>query len=802
MNLFPFKYIIFLLVLISSCTIIKNAPKNKPYLVKVLKPEIIGGQFTKAEKKVVQQRLLNQLDDSSKANYVDKLGVRHILRNPVAYDSVYSQISARNMQAIMFHLGYYNAKVKDTAYFKKNQVTVKYIVTAGNPTLIDTVNYRLKIPELQSIAVNSRDIAILSKINQTTKKQNPVTKTAVLAEISRLVDSFRNNGYYKFTAAELRVRGDSSIAALTSTSDDPFEQLELLNEAQRKRDSPTVKLAIVLVKPEDTTKLNKYFINKIYVLSDFRPGDNFIKSSNLNELKTKNLILRYHEYLFRGSLLERNITMHPGDAFKQTEYQRTINNLSRLAVWQSVNIRIIDNFDEPDKIDLIIELLPAKKFTNVNSLDLSYLAAGSNNNAISGNLFGLAAEFSLTNKNVGREAIQMKNSVRGGIEFNNKKQATSNSLINSNEISVSNSITVPRLIFPFKKLENNQKLKNGETYLNTNVSYSNRLNLFNLQSINIGFGYSAIDKKKHRYGLRLLNAEFSYLYNQSFTFDSILNANPYLRYSYNTSFVIGSSANYSSTYNNPKHPNSISKERNFRVNLEESGLLLWRVIPILEKYKKRYLKLDAEYKYTVAFNKSSIATRGFLGLGIPLAGDSALPFFKQFYGGGSNSMRGWPIRGIGRGSQKLIPFVAGQSAFNDRTGDMQIEGNIEFRHDITPIFSWLKLKGALFVDAGNVWNLNSSKPSGVIDETQIQFKNLYKELGLSAGYGFRFDASLVTIRADFGFRFKRPETSDVNNGWKAPDVSFDDIFQKLISKNYRQWRYENFNFSFGINYPF
>jgi hypothetical protein len=73
---------------------------------------------------------------------------------------------------------------------------------------------------------------------------------------------------------------------------------------------------------------------------------------------------------------------------------------------------------------------------------------------------------------------------------------------------------------------------------------------------------------------------------------------------------------------------------------------------------------------------------------------------------------------------------------------------------------------------------------------------------MAAGYGFRFDASYVVLRLDFGFRFKRPETSDVNNGWKAPDVSFDDIFQKILSREYRQWRYENFNFSFGINYPF
>ncbi len=811
MNLFRFKYIIFLLVLISSCTIIRNAPKNRPYLVKVPTPEIIGGQFTKAEKKVVQQRLLNQLDDSSKVNYVDKLGIFHILKNPVAYDSVYSQISAKGMQAIMFHLGYYNAKVKDTAYFKKNQVTVKYIVTAGNPTLIDTVSYRLKIPELQSIAVNSRDVAILSKINQTTKKQNPVTKTAVLAEINRLVDSFRNNGYYKFTAAELRIRGDSSIAALTNISDDPFEQLELLNEAQRKRDSPTVKLAVVIVKPEDTTKLNKYFINKIYVLPDFRPGDNFIKSTNLYELKTKNLILRYHEYLYRASLLERSISMHPGDVFKQAEYYKTINNLSNLGVWQSVNIRIIDNFDEPNKIDLIVELLPAKKYSNINSLDLSYLLAGANNNTIGGNLFGLALETSLLNRNLGKEAIRMKNSVRGGIEFNNKNQTSSNSVINSNEVSISNSIVVPRLLLPkwamknlifprwaiLEKKRNQFKIKSGETFLNTTVSYNNRINLFNLQSVNVGIGFNATDNKDRKVSFRFLNSDFSYLFNQSQAFIDTLNNNPFLRYSYNTSFVVGMAASYSS-----KHNYSLSKESSIKVNAEESGLT-WGLIPILTKIKKKYIKIDADFRYSsVTKGKITHALRGYIGIGVPLFKDSALPFFKQFFGGGSSSMRGWPIRGIGRGSQKLN-VLTGNNNFNDRTGDMQLEFNYELRHNIANLYSnIISLKGAVFADVGNIWNIRNSNPTGGPDETQFKIKNLGKDVGISAGYGLRFDFTYLIARFDFGFRFKRPETSDINNGWKAPDLSFADVFQKILSKEYRQWRYENFNFSFGINYPF
>jgi outer membrane protein assembly factor BamA len=117
------------------------------------------------------------------------------------------------------------------------------------------------------------------------------------------------------------------------------------------------------------------------------------------------------------------------------------------------------------------------------------------------------------------------------------------------------------------------------------------------------------------------------------------------------------------------------------------------------------------------------------------------------------------------------------------------------------------LKGALFMDAGNVWNLRNSKPNGGLDSAQFRFKNAWKQMGINVGTGFRLDFNYFLIRFDFGFRIKRPETSDINNGWKIPSLGFNDVFQKLFTKGgaeetNRRWRYENFNFTFGINYPF
>jgi outer membrane protein assembly factor BamA len=165
-------------------------------------------------------------------------------------------------------------------------------------------------------------------------------------------------------------------------------------------------------------------------------------------------------------------------------------------------------------------------------------------------------------------------------------------------------------------------------------------------------------------------------------------------------------------------------------------------------------------------------------------------------------MRGWPIRGIGVGGQPLAPFSS-TALYNDRTGDMQLELNLEYRKDIATIIpNTLTLKGALFIDAGNIWNLRYNKNDGTEDSAQFRFKNIYKQFGVSAGTGFRLDFNNFLIRLDLGFRFKRPELFYVNDGWKVPSLSFNDFLGKIFARNQRQWRYENFNFSIGINYPF
>ncbi len=810
------KNIFFLSLVLASCIVPKKYQKDKPFVTSNTF-EVKGGNFNRDELIALKSRLNAQLDDSSKINVVDHYFIRHVYNKPAVFDTASAAKSAKNMQSSMFHLGYYRAiasyKADTTKKNDQLRVHVKYIIEPGKPTLIDTINYYLKKPDLQQLANENMSKSLL-------KEEKPVTKAAVLGEINRLVELYKNNGYYKITPEELKMRGDTSLEALTSVSDDPFEQLRLFAEAQQKKDSPKIKLAVVLNPPADSNKLKKYYINNIYILPDYKPGDS-LTDPTLTERVTNSLnIIRYHTRKFRSIYLSRMMLLKKGDLYNQSTFYKTLNNYSRAGVWQSANIEIVEvkDNDSIKKINLIVQLIPAKQFSREAGIETNFSATSNTNNvtaANSGNLLGLSGNVSLTNRNVRKEGIKMITSLSAGVELNLKSFKTNTSnIINSNDLSLSNTGIIPRFILLPKWVTNSKHVVAPETFYNITGSYVNRISLFNLQSTNLAIGYSFKNRRNAQWVVKPLNIEFTRLFNQSPEFDAILTNNPFLRYSFNTALVAGASVGYSSRYINPKHTN---RQHTFKINVEESGFPLiplpvpLRKLNILNTYLRQYLKSDIEYTFSTTRAKSAFVFRTFAGVGIASKKDTTLPFFKQYFGGGSNSMRGWPVRGIGRGSQPLAPY--GANRFNDRTGDLQFETNVEYRFDIAQIVpNTLILKQAFFIDIGNVWNIRNSKTNGSLDSAQFKAKNFWKELGVNAGTGFRLDFNYFVIRLDFGFRFKRPELSDINNGWKVPPLSFNDVLPKIFSKGrvvngvnneeYRKWRYENFNFTVGINYPF
>jgi hypothetical protein len=528
------KNLFVLSLLFTSCTIPRHYPKDKPFIFNNV-IDLKGGNFSKDQRNSLKQKLFGQLDDSAKTTIKDFLFILHFVKNPPVYDSGYARVSARNMAGSMFHLGYYSAAVTykaDTVQRGKQQrVTVKYTVRAGNPTLIDTVSYRLKKEELQQLALSTLDKSLLVK-------GNPVTKAEILGEITRLVELYRNNGYYKFNSDDLKLRGDTTIAALTTVSDDPFENILLLEQANQQRDSPKIKLAMLLNPFGDSARLKKFYIDKIYIYPDYNEADAVNSAPYIEDTtRSGNYIIRYHNKIIRNGALIRNMNIKKGDMYRLDDYNKTLTNFSRAGVWQNANIQIQDSKDSAGKIDMIIQLIPAKKYGFEANIETSYSANSNTNNASiinAGDLLGLSTNLSLQNRNVGKSGTKMTHRLRAGVELNLSAQPGSDQNLNSTELSYTNTIAFPRLIGPIKAFTSGKRPTLQQTFINIVPAYVNRINLFNQLSAGIAFGNEWSIKTNRKNIFKLPNIEYSYLYNQSETFKTTLDANPYLRYSYNT----------------------------------------------------------------------------------------------------------------------------------------------------------------------------------------------------------------------------------------------------------------------------
>lgn len=802
-------------VLFSSCaspkrysgfTFVRNYQKDTPFIFKN-NIRLMAEKASKDELAIMKLRIGTQLTDSARLRVKDAAFILHYIKNPPIFDTIAIQKSADNVAAYMHSLGYYHPAVNlsyDTVSKKRREqqrIIVNYDVVSGKRTVVDTLAYLFNQPELQEIATST-------KKQSTLQKGQPVTQEKILAETNRLVNEFRNFGYYKFTADELRATGDTTIAALTTVSEDPFEQLQILAEAAEKRNNPTIRLGFQLNDPSTADSLKKYYVNDIYILPDYSPSVSYTNPM-LHEEKSGGYNIRFRDDKFKTKLFDNKIYLHNGDVFSQRNYDKTISELYKFGVWESPTIDITE-LPDTNTVDLVVKLIPLRKYAFQGNIELSYSANSSTSNlpqVSTGNLFGVSVNLSLTDRNFARSAIRMTNAIKIGAEFNTNKRNSGGTFINSREVSFNNSFVFPKFIFPFARL-NSPDWNTHQTFVNNNISFINRIDFYNQQIINTSYGFNFSRAKNRLWSLKLINFDFRRLYNRSEVFDHTLLEFPNLRYSFNTALVLGSSVAYSSARTGFRHPNIINR---LLVNVEESGLL-WGLLKeqnkpagtgnFFNKFLREFVKADIEYVSTINIGKSAVALRAFAGVGIPVSkSDTTLPFFKQYFGGGPNSMRAWPVQGIGIGGQSLAPYIANGIRFNDRTGDIQIEGNIEYRFDVAPLFSNAAMfKMALFADVGNIWNFKNTRPDHQIDTTQFKFANIYKQLGVSSGVGFRFDFNYFLVRLDMAMRFKRPDLWTDHAGWQFPAVSFSNLFGSSLK--HRIWRYENFNATIGIDYPF
>ena len=197
-------------------------------------------------------------------------------------------------------------------------------------------------------------------------------------------------------------------------------------------------------------------------------------------------------------------------------------------------------------------------------------------------------------------------------------------------------------------------------------------------------------------------------------------------------------------------------------------------------------RLEMDYRYyfhpspeqLYIFRLSGGMIRPF-GLSAISIGDQVLrlpPFSRFFFLGGTNDLRAWPAYRAGGGTAQVSNYSgANNSSF--AIGTLKLLTNLEYRF---PIYS--SLKGALFVDAGNIWLTGGLET----EESRFEFQNLGRDLYIGSGLGLRLDLDFFVIRLDTGLRLRDPGYLASGDEWV--------ILSKPV--------FPNLTYNVALGYPF
>ncbi|NMH88488.1 translocation and assembly module lipoprotein TamL [Flavivirga algicola] len=742
--------------------------------------------------KKLSKKQLYRLKNSSVGfnNWLRKTG-----EVPVILNEEKTKKSVKRLQDYYINNGWFDVK---TAYdIKKNadkRASVKYEVKTGTPFIIDSISEKVKSPIIDSLYQNIKRNALI--------KPNEQYKTTNFEqERDRISNELRNSGIFHFDQDYITFEIDT-----VGTNKKVNVGIQIQDRAIRTQDS-------IRREPFEIFKIKDVNIITDYIFEN--RGKPFQDSITYNGYK----LYSYDKIRYRPEALTDAIFINPGAVFRDLDRTRTYRHLNELRTFKYPNIEYIENPD--NTLTDTIRLTPLKKF----SLGFSADASQSNIQTV-----GFSLNPSLLIRNIFRGAETLEVSAIGSIGASKDKNNLEDPFFDINEIGIDFKLTIPRLFSPF----------NTESIIPKYMSPSTRMSLSATSQTNIGldkqtfsgtFNYNWYPNKKVSNRLDLFNAQYvrnlnvnNYFGIYQNSYESLNQIAKDVNYiDSNTDLSIPSQTDAFLNYAlNPQTPSEISdsqlatinsiderKERLtednlilsssfsfvndertnlfdddfsiFRFKLELAGNLLANTSKLLglkknsdDRYEifdvaySQYVKTEFDYtKHWDLGKKNVLAIRSFLGIAIPYGNSTSIPFSKSFFAGGPNDNRAWTAYGLGPGSSETI------NEFNE--ANLKIALNAEQRFNI-----FEDLNGAIFVDAGNIWNVLDN-----VEDASATFTNFnsLKDIAVGSGFGLRYDFSFFVFRFDIGFKTYDPFYRDQNR-W------------------FNDYNFSNATYNIGINYPF
>lgn len=744
------------IALISSCTGLKAVPEGD-FLYTGAKVKIEDKNISKREKNAVKdevkQLLIPKPNKSifgirpslffyNLAGDVKKeKGFRHWLKyklgkEPVLFSKVDLDYNSDIIQNYVENIGYFNATTIADSTSRKKTAKANYNITLKKQYTIKSIT----LPTDSSVLSKEINNSMRRTLLQVGK---PYNLKHIKDERSRIDTRLKEKGFFYFDENYLLFQVDSTVAN---------HEVDLILKI--KNEIPAV-------------AQKQYRINDIIIYPNFTINDTL--NNNKDSAFVYNDFKIYdREKMFKPKIYDRTLYFHKDDLYNRTNHNLSLNRLVTLGTFKFVKNQFTVVEGKDGYLDATYYLTPLPR----KSIRLEVLAKTN-----SANYNGSEINMNWSNRNAFRGAELFTLSTFLGIETQFSGQYKG---FNVYRYGGEASLIWPRFIVPFKLTSASGFVP--RTKLNLFYENQIRVKLYHLNTFKGSFGYLWKESERKEHELKL--TEITYVNSSSVSdlYKEQIAINSSLEKVIEEQLIFGPSYSYTFT-------NTMQKQKKhtfyFKGSLDFSGNFAGLVMganssveqkEILGVTFSQFTKLETDFRHYLNLGgELQLASRAIIGIGYAYGNSKELPYIKQFFVGGTNSVRAFRARSIGPGI--FIESNPNNNFVPDQSGDIKIEFNTELRGKIYNF-----IKGAVFVDAGNIWllNENSNKPGAQINSKFME------QLAIGTGVGLRFDFSFLVLRTDLAFPLKYPTSKDFNN------------FAPLD----KTWRKDNLMFNLAIGYPF
>ena len=651
-------------------------------------------------------------------------------KQPVLMSWVNPELRAQVAQNVLHNHGYLNGRVGYEHITGKNPRTAKiaYTVSPGHLHTLDSIAYVGFPAEVDSMLADSRAESYLHR-------GDAFDVSNLDAERSRISTLLRNNGYYFYQPGYASYLADTFVVE---------------GKAQ---------LQLKLVDGIPAAATHKWYIGRIAI--DMK--------KTAREAATDTLKGRFFSISYAGKkppirprVLMADMKLRPRQAYSYDNYLETTSKINAMGLFSSTTFAFTprDTTSRCDTLDLKLTCTFDKPWdfyieTNFNSRTIGRM--------------GPELRMGITRRNAFRGGEKIDLNFHGSYEW----ASGGGSSMNNYEYGADASVQFPRIIAPFVSNRLFRRDKQGKIVrrrrfystpttlakLSTNIIY--RPGYYKMHVVSGEWSYRWQTSENSRHELSTPVVKYQFMNSHTSDFDSVMTENPYLKASMQDHFIPEIRYTYTYTSSAKKlHP------VRWETTLAESGngVAVYDMVmgrswnekgkQMFKNPYSQFVKLETDFTKTWTFDsRSKLVAHVNGGIAYAFGNSNLIPSSEKFYVGGANSIRAFSIRGIGPG--RFAGTGSKAYSYMVQNGDIKLVGNLEYRHQL-----FGGLHGAVFIDVGNVWNVEdkySSESTGFpMDGTTFKLKNIFKDMAVGTGIGMRYDMDFLIIRLDWGVALHLP----------------------------------------------